>query len=178
MLDANKLGAFGLLVFDAMEKALGGVSPSAAALLLTLFYRPGLTTTDIAAIAGVSQPTAVRVLDGLVKRNLVKRGERRGRRAPLSLTRAGRAQAESLQAARLEVLEGLLAPLPTDQRAPFEAALDALLAGATTSRAFARTTCRLCDHGTCDGARCPVGTRATEIERAQTEGQENDADRA
>ncbi|PLX36222.1 MAG: MarR family transcriptional regulator [Hyphomicrobiales bacterium] len=165
MLCANKLGAFGLLVFDAMGEALGELSPSAASLLLTLSYRPGLTVTELAAVAGIAQPTAVRVLDGLVKRGLAERGEKIGRTAPLALTNTGRAEAERLQAARLGVLDGLLGALPDDQRAAFEAALDTILAGATTSRSFARTTCRLCDHELCDGPLCPIGTRATEIER-------------
>ena len=178
MLCANKLGAFGLLVFDAMEEALGELSPSAAALLLTLLYRPGLTTTELATVAGIAQPTAVRVLDGLVKRDWVARGERRGRTAPLSLTAAGRAEAERLQAKRLDALDDLLSALPEDERAGFETALDTLLAAATRSRAFARTTCRLCDHATCDGPLCPIGSAATALEKRQSDKERNDADRA
>lgn len=178
MLYANKLGAFGLLVFDAMEEALDGLSPSAAALLLTLLYRPGLTTTELAAVAGIAQPTAVRVLDGLVKRDWVARGERQGRTAPLFLSDAGRTEAERIQARRLGALDGLLSALPDDQRAGFEAALDTLLAAATRSRTFARTTCRLCDHATCDGPLCPVGSAATALEKRESNKERNDADRA
>ena len=80
MYDANKLGALGLLITDAMDAALGGTSPSAASLLLTLHYRPGITITQLAGVAGIAQPTAVRVLDGLEKRGyLVSRRERAGR---------------------------------------------------------------------------------------------------
>ena len=89
-----------------------------------------------------------------------------GRTTPLLLTEAGQAEAARLQAARLAAMERLLAPLPEPERRAFEQVLDRLLAEATTSRRFARTTCRLCDHDTCDGPRCPIGTRAGGIERA------------
>jgi len=32
-------------------------------------------------------------------------------------------------------------------------------------RAYARHICRFCDHGICDGPRCPVGSAATELEQ-------------
>jgi len=163
---ANKLGALGVLLMDAMETALGELSPSAAALLLTLRYRGAMTTTVLADIAGVAQPTAVRVADGLVRRGFVERQGRAGRTAPLRLTQAGMRKADALQRARIEAMEGLLAGLAASDRAGFERTLDKLLAGATRSRAFARTTCRLCDHAACVGPFCPIGSRASELERA------------
>src|SRR5579859_6093093 len=99
MLLANKLGALGALLFDQMEGALGDLSPSAAALLLAMRYRAATTATELAAVAGVTQPTAVRVLDGLVRRGLIERRPRIGRIAPLRLTRAGQKRSHSLQAA-------------------------------------------------------------------------------
>ena len=162
---ANKLGALGVLISDAMEEALGDLSRSAAALLLTLRYFPDATATELAAVAGVAQPTAVRVLDGLVRRGLVDRRARTGRSTPLRLTRAGQQRALSAQAARLQAMERLLAALPKPERAAFARAVDRVLFAAATSRAFARTTCRLCDHGACDGPRCPIGSRATELDR-------------
>jgi len=165
MLTVNKLGALGLLISDIMEHALGDVSRSAAALLLTLHYSPSITATELADVAGVTQPTATRVLDGLERRGWLKRQVRSGRTTPLRLTSAGQRKARSLQAARLQALDGLLVALPKQERAAFERTIAKLLAAATTSRAFARTTCRLCDHGVCDGPLCPIGTRASELER-------------
>lgn len=162
---ANKLGALGVLISDTMDEALVDVSPSAAALLLTLLYREGTTVTRLAAVAGIAQPTAVRVLDGLASRGWVERQARTGRTTPLRLTAAGKAEAQRLQAARLAAMERLLAALPERDRAGFDRALDIVLAGATISRASARTMCRLCDHPSCMEPDCPVGSRATEIER-------------
>lgn len=165
MLIANKTGALGLLFFDRLEAAFGDLSPSAAAFLLTALYRPGSTTTEIAAVAGVSQPTGVRVLAGLRARGYVQPAVRDGRTAPILLTEAGRARASALQAARLTAMSDLLGALTPVELAQFEALADKLLAEATVSRAFARTTCRLCDHPNCLEPECPLGTRASALER-------------
>jgi DNA-binding MarR family transcriptional regulator len=172
VLMANKIGAFAVLLSDAMARAMDGLSPSAAALLLTLRYQRETTATKLAAIVGIAQPTAVRVTDGLIRRNLVERRERAGRTAPLRLTRGGVRRAESLQRARLGELKGVLAALTTRERAAFETALDKMLAEAARSRAVARRACRLCDHDLCRGALCPVGSRATAIEQAQAMSEE------
>jgi len=169
MKDANTLGALGLLLSDTMEHALGDVSRSAAALLLTLFYRPGLTATELAHVADVSQPTATRVLDGLVGRGWLKRQARSGRNTPLRLTAAGKRQTQAMQTVRLRALDRLLTPLSRQERAAFAQSMAKVLADATTSRAFARTTCRLCDHKMCDGPSCPIGARVRALERADSE---------
>jgi DNA-binding MarR family transcriptional regulator len=165
MILANKLGALGVLISDVIEGELSGLSQSAAALLLTLHYCPSITTTRFAEVAGITEPTAVRVLDGLTRRGWLKRQSRIGRTTPLLLTGAGKAQAQSLQAARLGAMRRLLGALAEQERITFERSLDTILAAATTSRAFARTTCRLCDHAACAGRLCPIGARATELEQ-------------
>lgn len=170
MLDANKLGALGAIIANKTNVALEGLSPSAASLLSMLHFKPRLTATALATIAGVSQPTAVRLLDGLERQGLLTRGEPKGRVTPLALTKRGRKRAVSLQKRRLAALDGLLSPLTTKERRQFGGMLDRLLAGATTSRAFARTTCRLCEHDLCGPGVCPIGCRAGELEReAQTD---------
>ena len=161
----NKLGALGILIADAMESALNDLSPSAASMLSTLFYRPNLTASMLAEIVGVTQPTATRVLDGLVQHGWIERQERQGRATPLRLTAAGGERAVVLQSARHAALSRLTANLSKYDKEILDRILDSVLAEATTSRAFARTTCRLCDHAACDGPSCPIGSRATELER-------------
>lgn len=163
-LSANKLGAIGVLLGDAMAETAGGLSPSAAALLLTLRYRGVMTGTALAAIGGISQPTAARITDGLIRRGLVERGKRKGRIAPLRLTRAGVRLADALQRARLDAMARLLEVLSEMERAAFERTLDKILAHATCSRTFGRMICRLCDHALCKGRLCPVGTKAATLE--------------
>jgi len=169
MLDANKLGTLGTVIADRLQQALEGLSPSAAALLSTLHFKPQLTTTELATIAGVSQPTAVRLIDGLERQGLVVREEAKGRSTPLRLTKAGHERAAGLQRRRLAALEGLLLPLGPEERRQFDLMLDRVLVGATTSRAFARTACRLCEHDLCGPEQCPIGGRARELERQQAQ---------
>jgi DNA-binding MarR family transcriptional regulator len=165
VLTPNKLGALGILIADAMESALNDLSPSAASMLSTLFFRPDLTASTLAEIVGITQPTATRVLDGLVQHGWIERQERQGRATPLRLTAAGGERAVALQSARHAALSHLTASLSDYDRKAFDRILDSILAEATTSRAFARTICRLCDHAACDGRSCPIGSRATELER-------------
>lgn len=168
MLDTNKLGALGTLINDRTEAALGALSPSAAAVLSMLHFKPGLTTSELAAVVGISQPTAVRVIDGLERQALIERGKPEGRVTPLRLTEAGRIEAKALQARRLAALGELLRALQPDERRLFASLLDMILAGATTSRAFARTTCRLCEHDLCGPEVCPIGCRAAAIEAQES----------
>lgn len=166
-LDANKLGALGVVIADRLDGALDGLSPSAAAVLSMLHFRPGLTTTELAEVAGVSQPTAVRLIDGLERQGLLLRGKPQGRVTPLSLTEPGRDRAHLLQQRRLAAFDALLAPLALPERREFERLLDRVLAGATRSRACARITCRLCEHDLCGPGVCPIGIRAGELERQE-----------
>ena len=167
LLDANKLGALGTLIRDRTDAVLGPLSPSAAAVLSMLHFKPGLTTSEIAVVVGVSQPTAVRLIDGLERQALILRGEPVGRVTPLRLTKAGHEAAEALQARRLVAMDGLLGALPEADRQHFVSLLDRILQEATTSRSFARTTCRLCEHDLCSADICPIGCKASEIETAE-----------
>ena len=162
---ANKLGALGALIEARTNRALGNRSPSAAAVLSTLHFRPGLTTTDLSKIIGVSQPTAVRLLDGLQRQGFVERGAPVGRVTPLALTEAGRIEVARLHRERLSCVGSLLAVLSPEEAAQLETMLDRVLAGATTSRACARTTCRLCEHDLCGPGICPIGNKAFELEQ-------------
>lgn len=168
MLRANKLGALGAVIAGRTEAALAGHSPSAAALLSMLHFKPGLTTTELARIGGVTQPTAVRLIDGLERQGLVARGEPDGRVTPLAVTEAGHREVARMQEARLSALGDLLEVLSPAQASRFEKMLDRILAGATTSRAGARTTCRLCEHDVCGPDCCPVGRRAAAIEAEES----------
>ncbi|MER8431330.1 MarR family winged helix-turn-helix transcriptional regulator [Mesorhizobium caraganae] len=169
LLDANKLGALGAVIRDRTEASLRELSPSAAAVLSMLHFKPGLTTTELAEVVGVSQPTAVRLIDGLERQALIGRGKPEGRVTPLTLTQTGHAQVREMQALRLAALDGLLSVLQPGERRRFVSMLDEILAGATTSRRFARTTCRLCEHDLCGPKICPIGCRAAEIERKESE---------
>ncbi len=165
ILVANKLGALGAEIHDRTELALESLSPSAAAVLSMLHFKSALTTTGLADVVGISQPTAVRLIDGLERQGLITRGVPAGRITPLSLTKAGHARAKRLQARRMAALDELPSVLTSGEREEFEEKLDRILAAATTSRPHARSMCRLCEHDLCANDHCPVGGRAAEIEK-------------
>ena len=164
MLEENHLGALAILVEDRIGRAFADLSPSACAILLTLWHWQPLAVSEIAGIIGVSQPTATRVADGLVRADLVARGPKQGRRVCLTLTNKGRTRARRLATARERVLSSLLEALNDRDRDEFERLVSLLLGAATGSRAEARRICRFCDHAVCDGPKCPVGTKARAIE--------------
>ncbi len=168
VLAANKLGALGVVLSDRMDEALGGLSPSASAVLSMLHFKPELTTTSLAAICGVRQPTTVRLIDGLVRLGMIERRKVQGRATPLVVTELGHETTLALQRARLATLQDLLAPLDREEQRVFEAFVDRIIAGATTSRGSARTTCRLCEHDICEPGLCPVGNRADELDGDNT----------
>lgn len=165
-LAANKLGALGVIVFDAIEKSAQQLSPSASAILLTLKYWPNLTATQVAEIAGVSQPTSSRLISGLERQGLVERALQEGKFVPLRLSASGMKAASALQEARLGALQLLLSGLSDREQTQFASLLDRLLSDATSSRAFARQSCRFCEHKICIGKKCPIGTRACEMDSA------------
>ena len=160
---ANKLAALAIAIDDRTD-AYAQRSRSAAAALQTLRYWGPLTATELAKILGVSQPTMVRVADGLIRERLVIRRGKQARRVALELTRGGQREAERLQRARLADVSRLLRVLDVEQARSFEASVDLLLATITDCRPTARRICRFCAHDICDGPACPVGSRATTLE--------------
>ncbi len=164
--EANHVAALASLVQDRMRGAFDDVSASGAALLLTLLNRGELTVTALADILGVAQSTATRLIDGQQRLGLVRRAGKAGREVRVALTAKGRRRADGLQRARADAAAALLAPLTAAERRTLGGLVDKLLYHATQSRAFARHTCRFCDHHVCRGRRCPINRRATELEKA------------
>ena len=161
---ANQLGALALILNDRVDAAMGGRSATAAAILASLRHHGPMTGTSLARIVGVAQPTCVRVVDGLATEGLVARGPKAGRDVQLRLTAYGEIEAERLGKARLQAIYPLLDDMSLNQGVALGMFAAQLMAAATDSRLTANRNCRLCDRGICQGAACPVGARADEIE--------------
>jgi DNA-binding MarR family transcriptional regulator len=161
---ANKLGALATVLGDRLIGVGEPRSPTAMAIVLTLHHWQPLTTSAVARLLQVSQPNAVRVIDGLVRDGLVVRGEKRRREVALRLTDQGVEEAIRLQDDRLEQVVQVLDRLDPHETATLGVLLDKMLTTATCGRQSARKTCRFCAHDICVGEACPVGTRATEID--------------
>ncbi|MGH6948430.1 MAG: MarR family transcriptional regulator, partial [Kiloniellales bacterium] len=82
----NRLGTLATLIADRLAQSYGDLSPAASAALLTVAQRGPITTAELAAILGVAQPTATRVVDTLAAQALLERRRKRGRVTPLAVT--------------------------------------------------------------------------------------------
>ena len=150
---ANLLGVTALAAHDRMrtaveaELARGGAAPAA---LIHLHAHPGDSIEALRRVLRVSQPAAVRLVDGLVASGLLERRPGPDRRTlALHLTAAGERGAERLHARRAEALEELLGALAPAEREALRPLLERLVASLATDRAGALTTCRLCDREAC-----------------------------
>ena len=165
-LDANRLGALWSTLDRALSSTLADDSPSTAAILLWLHHWAPTGVVELARVVGLTQPACTRALDKLVERGLVERTTLSGKEVRLALTARGRAQARALQQRRQQACGALLQALSADEQAQFARLATKLLQAPVTDRAYARSVCRFCDHAVCDGPACPIGCRATALERA------------
>jgi DNA-binding MarR family transcriptional regulator len=158
---ANLLGVAALAATDRMRAAVeselsrGGSAPAA---LVHLHAHPGESVEALRRVLGISQPAAVRVVDGLV---LTGRLERRpgpdGRTLALHLTEAGERAARGILERRAASLHELLAVLSPAERDALVPLLERLVGALATDRPQALRTCRLCDRDACtSNPGCPL----------------------
>jgi DNA-binding MarR family transcriptional regulator len=166
---ANLLGALSLVIADRTADAMadaGGRPESAAAALSALLHFLDRPSVDLLRqVLGLTSSGTVRLLDRLAEAGYVVRGPGTdGRSASISLTESGRAAAQQVAAARIDVLDGALSALSADERADFGRLAGKVLAGLIRGPGATRWMCRLCDTGTCRGTAggCPVGNAARE----------------
>ncbi|MGW1743335.1 MarR family transcriptional regulator [Nocardia sp. NPDC001965] len=157
---ANILGATALAVTDLMLERVAddtGIGASAAAALVVLAGSPGLSGTELGRRVGSSQPAAARMIDTLLRRELVERRPGRGREIAVRLTARGRRAAADILTARADGLAQVLTPLDASERDTLATLLGKLLTGLHADIDNADLLCRLCDRGTCAiAAPCPV----------------------
>ncbi|MBA3771403.1 MAG: winged helix-turn-helix transcriptional regulator [Ramlibacter sp.] len=165
-IDANKLGALWSTLDREMARAMDGHSATAAAMLLWLYHGSPTGVVELCRVVGVSQPAGSRAIDKLVQAGFFHKLSASAREVWLELSPAGRAEAERLQGRRLTACGSLLGALTPQEQVTMSALLDKLLTAPVIDRGYARNVCRFCDHAVCDGPACPVGCRATQIERA------------
>ena len=160
---ANLLGALALAVSDRCVRVAGeqaGHAESEAAALSAIDqFLDGSTIDRLAAVIGLSQSGAVRLVDRLEGDGLVRRGPGDDRRVTsLSLTAEGRKAARDIETARLRLLEDVLETLDATERDALDALTGRLLVAMMRERGATRWTCRLCDLTACGRAsgHCPV----------------------
>ncbi|MEU0268322.1 MarR family transcriptional regulator [Nocardioides sp. NPDC006303] len=106
----------------------GDVSPTAATVLAGLARTGPQRVTDLAKVAGVSQPAMTQLVNRLTQQGMLARvADDADRRAVLvEVTDAGREVLETRRGQRAGVLDAALARVSTEDRAAIAAALPAL----------------------------------------------------
>lgn len=162
---ANRLAALATALDDAVFAETEGLSESAVAALLVIRRSEPVPIQEVARAVGLTHSATVRLIDRLEEGWLVRRLTRRGREVSVETTARGKRRASQLQDRRLAVAEALLGHLDPDEQETFAGLLDKLLAATVDGRPKAERVCRLCDHGQCRGAGCPVDAAAERIEK-------------
>lgn len=86
-----------------------GLTPPQGFVLRAVIKRPGVLNRELAEVLGIARPTATRLVDGLVAKDLVERqpSAEDGREWNLFPTEAARAVEDALQAASTKVARRL-----------------------------------------------------------------------
>jgi DNA-binding MarR family transcriptional regulator len=124
---ATRLGALALGLHDRQVAAFNGLDDSKPAALLSFLRAKDLSVSDLEAAVGLSQSATVRLVDRLEAEGLVRRAAKVKRVVRVSLTSAGRREAEKLAAARIAALEAVIARLEPVERDALGWLLDRLL---------------------------------------------------
>lgn len=160
---ANLLGAFSVVVQDALREA--EVSDSRAAAIICVGSHPGESIEELSRALGLSHSGTVRLVDRLKREHLVVRArtEKDRRTSRLRLSTQGAEEFEQLLDRRRQAIGRLIDHLPAGMAAGLTQALEALLSANTSNLADARRTCRLCAEQDCRPTGCPVETAANHV---------------
>jgi DNA-binding MarR family transcriptional regulator len=153
------VGAAALAISEAVWSAVGLERSDAAALNLVL-AEERISIGALARGLGLSHSAAVRAVDRLERKRLLRRTTPGpGRTVALEVTARGRRRAEQSIGARARILERATAGLSPDERET----LLRLLARSVCSLAHDQDeidrACRMCDQRGCLGRGCPLPVR-------------------
>ncbi|MFK8182393.1 MAG: MarR family winged helix-turn-helix transcriptional regulator [Phormidesmis sp.] len=154
----NIVGALSLALSDDLLQAAQNHAPTSApaAAISLVGHMPGMTINHLRSALGLSHPGTVRLVDRLVRDDLVKRDRSTtdGRAVALTLTVSGEAMCQHILASRQNTLARALASLSHDERETLGKLAETMLQNILRDEAHAIQTCRLCDPVVCTN--CPV----------------------
>jgi DNA-binding MarR family transcriptional regulator len=153
----NVVAAYVLTVQDQLREGMrhAGLEPRELAALTLVAEHDGCSPDWLRARVDLTQSGTVRLIDRLAARALLRRGASTGRGVPLHVTQQGLDSLHRWSTARDQVVDDLLAAVPTDQRGVLVDAMATALAGRRRQRPEADATCRTCSWTAC-GRDCPV----------------------
>jgi MarR family transcriptional regulator, negative regulator of the multidrug operon emrRAB len=156
----NLLAAVALLVQDALDECEvsdTAVGSSAAAALVSVGHRQGLSIEALSASLGLTHSGTVRLVDRLEAAGTVQRRKADGRSVGLWLTSQGRRRVRSINSARLSAVARLIPALSTDEARSVDAFLCRILAAHANDDDDLYRICRICSFDACQANEpCPV----------------------
>jgi MarR family transcriptional regulator, temperature-dependent positive regulator of motility len=116
--------------------AMGSITPRQLAVLVTVSENEGLNQTKVAERTGIHDASVAQIISRLVRKGLLQRRRSREdtRAKMLRLTDEGRRRLELAEPMAMNVDALLLAALPTAERKPFLAALQAIVRNLEAAR--------------------------------------------
>ncbi|MBV7265962.1 MarR family winged helix-turn-helix transcriptional regulator [Erythrobacter ani] len=162
---ANLLGVVGVMVADAIEQTARDVVRHAGetpAALVVIGYGFGPSNDRLRRILGLSHPGTVRLVDRLVRDNLVeRRPDLKDRRSiSLHLTPQGEQAREAFLKGRLAAIAQVIEPLSTAECEQLTGLLRKMLSSLDPSDEQRCYLCRLCDDRVCTNCPIPADFRA------------------
>ena len=154
----NIVGALSLALADDLLRATQSHAPASApsAAIALVGHAPGMTINQLSRALSLSHPGAVRLVDRLVRDNLLNRSrsESDGRAVALTLTQTGEAMCLHILSSRQSALAHALASLCPSDRETLGRLAETVLRGMLRGEDHAFEVCRLCDPSVC--IECPV----------------------
>jgi len=161
---ANILGAMSLAISDKLLiqlKEHSRQNDTSASALNVIGCAEGISNGQLGSALGITHSATVRLLDKLVKSNLVEVRTGMDRRAvAIFLTGTGRERVAEVLKGRCEILGGIVDLLNFEQRNQLNSIAQTLLAQFTEGPVHSMQICRLCDTVSCPTNRCPVHIKA------------------
>lgn len=154
----NVVGALSLALADDLLQVTQSYGPDSApaAAIALIGHMPGMTINHLRGALDLSHPGAVRLVDRLVRDDLVARGRSAtdGRAVALTLTSAGNSMCQRILSSRQNALARAMESLCAADRETLGRLAEAMLRGLLKGEEHAMGVCRLCDPAVCTD--CPV----------------------
>ncbi|PZD73952.1 hypothetical protein C1752_01633 [Acaryochloris thomasi RCC1774] len=162
----NVFGALSLALADDLLQVTQNHVPSSspAAAISLVGHMPGMSINQLCGALRLSHSGAVRLVDRLVRHDLLCRGQSAtdGRTISLTLTQAGKVKCQQILSSRQNLLACALDSLNPSERETLGRLAEKMLRNILKGEEHAYKICRLCDPFICTD--CPVENEIMERE--------------
>ena len=158
---SNLLGAFATTLSNSIEREvsiLDGNSLNHESALVAIYNHPNTTINTLSKILELTHSGAVRLINTLEEKKLVKRHKSLSdaRSIVLHITEAGSKRVQLILNCREKATLKTIAVLSETQKENLLNILEASMSNVTNEKLEARRICKLCNEGVCRKLICPV----------------------